>query len=404
MVVEPCVAHEVAMQSAIQSTCCSIDTIMFDSTDGLPGPVIMNRFGKPDDRQTEVGDGPVRPLSRSVRPSRPVMSTLTMRAGHRVEAGGEHDRVELQRLVGQVDAGRGDGLDRLPAKIDEAHVGSVERLVVAGVDAQPLRADGIRRRAQRLGRLRVVDDAADLVAHELGEQFVGRSVAEMVCVRAEDLHDPTVLPRLVVRGAALLVGDGRGADRRCGSGTPACDHFAASRYSPRFVRNRSSLASGIGAVVGGHREVGRALEDGELRGLSGDDRDGLDRRRAGADDGDALAREVDALVRPAAGEVHVARERVGAGDVDLLRHRQAAGRHDVEPAAELLALRGAHAPPLLGVVPHRLFDAAVERRCRGAGRADRRRVAAYRRISGCGGVLLASTATSRRARGRSEYE
>ena len=33
--------------SAIQSTCCSIDTDMFDSTDGLPGPVIMNRFGKP---------------------------------------------------------------------------------------------------------------------------------------------------------------------------------------------------------------------------------------------------------------------------------------------------------------------------------------------------------------------
>ena len=35
------------MQSAIQSTCCSIDTTMLLSTDGLPGPVIMNRFGKP---------------------------------------------------------------------------------------------------------------------------------------------------------------------------------------------------------------------------------------------------------------------------------------------------------------------------------------------------------------------
>ncbi|CAA9225662.1 MAG: hypothetical protein AVDCRST_MAG04-851 [uncultured Acetobacteraceae bacterium] len=36
-----------ATQSAIQSTCCSIDTIMLLSTEGLPGPVIMNRFGKP---------------------------------------------------------------------------------------------------------------------------------------------------------------------------------------------------------------------------------------------------------------------------------------------------------------------------------------------------------------------
>lgn len=35
--------------SVIRSTCCSIDTIMFESTDGLPGPVIMNRFGKPTD-------------------------------------------------------------------------------------------------------------------------------------------------------------------------------------------------------------------------------------------------------------------------------------------------------------------------------------------------------------------
>ena len=33
--------------SAMKSTCCSIDTDMFDSTDGLPGPVIMNRLGKP---------------------------------------------------------------------------------------------------------------------------------------------------------------------------------------------------------------------------------------------------------------------------------------------------------------------------------------------------------------------
>ena len=36
-----------ARQSAIQSTCCSIDTTMLDSTDGLPGPVTMNRLGNP---------------------------------------------------------------------------------------------------------------------------------------------------------------------------------------------------------------------------------------------------------------------------------------------------------------------------------------------------------------------
>ena len=36
-----------SMTSEIHSTCCSIDTGMFESTDGEPGPVIMNRLGKP---------------------------------------------------------------------------------------------------------------------------------------------------------------------------------------------------------------------------------------------------------------------------------------------------------------------------------------------------------------------
>ena len=46
IVVKP--ASRIAIsRSTTQSTCCSIDTAMFDSTDGLPGPVIMNRLGKP---------------------------------------------------------------------------------------------------------------------------------------------------------------------------------------------------------------------------------------------------------------------------------------------------------------------------------------------------------------------
>ena len=34
-------------QSLIQSTCCSIDTIMLLNTDGLPGPVTVKKLGKP---------------------------------------------------------------------------------------------------------------------------------------------------------------------------------------------------------------------------------------------------------------------------------------------------------------------------------------------------------------------
>ena len=36
-----------SMQSAIHSTCCSIDGSMLVSTDGLPGPVMVKRLGKP---------------------------------------------------------------------------------------------------------------------------------------------------------------------------------------------------------------------------------------------------------------------------------------------------------------------------------------------------------------------
>jgi hypothetical protein len=58
-----------------------------------------------------------------------------------------------------------------------------------------------------------------------------------------------------------------------------------------------------GAVVGRDGEVRGALEDREGAGLFGDERDGLDARRAGSDDRDPQAREVDPLVRPPTGEV-----------------------------------------------------------------------------------------------------
>ena len=36
-----------AMQSTIQSTCYSMETIILERTDGEPGPVIVHKFGKP---------------------------------------------------------------------------------------------------------------------------------------------------------------------------------------------------------------------------------------------------------------------------------------------------------------------------------------------------------------------
>ena len=66
------------MRSLTQSTCCSIDTAMLDSTDGLPGPVIRNRFGKPAVIRPRYVSGPSSHCSFNVTPSRPAMSTATM--------------------------------------------------------------------------------------------------------------------------------------------------------------------------------------------------------------------------------------------------------------------------------------------------------------------------------------
>ena len=62
------------MQSATHSTCCSIEVAMLLGTDGLPGPVIMNRLGKPLVCTPRYVTGPADHFSASDTPSRPRIS------------------------------------------------------------------------------------------------------------------------------------------------------------------------------------------------------------------------------------------------------------------------------------------------------------------------------------------
>ncbi len=62
-------------------------------------------------------------------------------AGHRVEAGGEDDGVELVVDTASAQTRGRDLVDRRIAHVDQVHVGPVERGVVAGVDAHALAAD-----------------------------------------------------------------------------------------------------------------------------------------------------------------------------------------------------------------------------------------------------------------------
>src|ERR671921_1998898 len=83
--------------------------------------------------------------------------------------------------------------------------------------------------------------------------------------------------------------------------------------------------------------VGGALEDGEVLRLLGELRGDLDAGRAGTDEPDALAGEVDALVGPLGSVIPVALEVFQARDVRHVRHRQGAQGGDDEPRRDDVA-------------------------------------------------------------------
>ena len=142
---------------------------------------------------------------------------------------------------------------------------------------------------------------------------------------------------------------------------------------------------GIGihrSVLRRNAVVGRALEDDELIGLPGDLRDRLDAGRAGADDGDPLAGEVDALVRPLTGVEAPPRNRSMpsiAGQLGIER----------QPVA-MIRKRAATRSPFSAPTVHRLLKAskcalvirAPKWKCRRRSSVVATR-SMYFRISGC---------------------
>src|SRR4030095_11159645 len=87
------------------------------------------------------------------------------------------------------------------------------------------------------------------------------------------------------------------------------------RLGPDVAVAAFDVATGgvVELMVPGRYDVVRgALEYGEVGRLLSNDRDRLHCGGAGSDDPDALAREVDPLLRPATGEVPVALERIEA--------------------------------------------------------------------------------------------
>src|SRR6266540_1871845 len=162
-------------QSAIQSACCSIDTIMLLSTEGLPGPVMVKRFGKP-----AMATRAFRPLLLQRPATSPADVDGEKGARHGVEARGEDDAVERIRLVPGAQPVRGYGLDGRCLQVDQGDIAAVEGGVVVGVDAQALGAQRIVPRQERLGDGGVADDRPDLGVEEIGRGIVGVLADEQV--------------------------------------------------------------------------------------------------------------------------------------------------------------------------------------------------------------------------------
>src|SRR3954453_10092156 len=90
-----------------------------------------------------------------------------------------------------------------------------------------------------------------------------------------------------------------------------------------------------------------------MGGLLGNQRDRLDPRRAGADDRNALAGELDLLMWPAAGEINLTFEVFDAIDLRRLGRGEAAGGHDVVAAGDGIAVVSREQPAFCSLVPSR---------------------------------------------------
>ena len=250
--------------------------------------------------------------------------------------------------------------DRRGPDIDEVDVGSVERLEVASVEARALGGVRERPRRQAFGNLGVGDDLADLLAEELARQLVRLRIDEDVVELGHDTEQRPLVPTLAKTASAL---DGVG---RQGALLADVDHDADVRRPGLLAVVLVARLAGRNSVrvegtVVRRRGVRRGpLEHGQPGGLLGNDRDRLDPGRAGADDGDPLAADVDGLMWPNGRVVGRSAERVDAVDLWQLRRRQAAGRHQQELRRHLVAVVGRHDPVTRPFLEHRRVDARLE--------------------------------------------
>ena len=258
------------------------------------------------------------------------------------------------------DPGLGDRLDRGALDVDQRHVVLVEHLVVVGLQRRALGAVGITLGREQVGDGRVVHAFVDALADVLGDGVVGVLVEQNVLIAVDEQLEPAGIPPLV-EGAAPLLGRHR---ERGGLhlGVGHAEEVVARRVADLGVVGLHGADHiGIrGPVDDRGGVVRRPLEDRQVPCGLRDLGDRLDAAGPGPDDGDPLAGEVDVLVEPVSGEVHLTAERLDTVELGRLGHRQVARPGDHVPGGDGVAELGADPPEAGVVVPHHRVHPGVE--------------------------------------------
>jgi hypothetical protein len=104
-------------------------------TDGLPGPVMMNRLGKARAHQAEIGFGALRPFLVERLAIAAANIDFCNRARHRIKTGRQHQRLDFVVPAAGAHRVRRDLLDRVRPDVDQRHVRAIEGGKILGIDA-----------------------------------------------------------------------------------------------------------------------------------------------------------------------------------------------------------------------------------------------------------------------------
>ena len=297
---------------------------------GAAGAGDDEEVGKAPGGQAEIGARALGPFFIQGKPA-PAANVHTEEcARHGIEARGEHQVVAFVLLPTHLHTARRDLFDGRAADVHQVDMGLVVGLIIMGVDAEAL-APHRRVGREQFGDFGVVDDVADLLAHEPGGEFVEFGQDHQPRGAVEE-GEPTIFPVALEHGLEFL-----GAGHVFG---------VLIRRQREGVHDAETLGPGLGAKLGvarlegadfigiqravarRDRVIGRALKDMKLRSLLGDNRNALHRRRAGTDHADPAPSEIDFMVGPAARVIGVAREIIQPLEVGGVGRREAARGHD----------------------------------------------------------------------------